>query len=87
MRLAVQSSYGTACRAGCRPAGAYRWRARALATEAAADVPELVSWVERSGGRVQGATLANLAGRDGGSGWGLKALQVRAPSARAHPPR
>jgi hypothetical protein len=76
MRLAVQSSYGTACRS--RPRGAYRWRTRALATEAAADVPALVSWVERNGGRVQGATLANLAGRDGGSGWGLKALQVRA---------
>ncbi|KAG2438459.1 hypothetical protein HYH02_010913 [Chlamydomonas schloesseri] len=27
------------------------------------------------GGRVDGATLANLAGRDGGSGWGLKAVR------------
>lgn len=40
------------------------------------DQPELVRWVLNAGGKVQGATLANLAGRDGGSGWGLKASQV-----------
>jgi len=46
----------------------------------AAELPELVSWVLRRGGEVDGATLANLAGRDGGSGWGLKATRVRSIS-------
>ena len=44
----------------------------AAANEPVTDLPELVSWVLHRGGRVDGATLANLAGRDGGSGWGLK---------------
>lgn len=34
------------------------------------------------GGAVNGVAPANLAGRDGGSGWGLKALADHAPGAR-----
>jgi histone-lysine N-methyltransferase SETD3 len=37
-----------------------------------------VSWVLSRGGSVQGVAPANLAGRDGASGWGLKAVQVGA---------
>ncbi|GAX86280.1 hypothetical protein CEUSTIGMA_g13692.t1 [Chlamydomonas eustigma] len=33
----------------------------------------LVDWVTTQGGKVSGVALVNLAGRDGGSGWGLKA--------------
>lgn len=44
----------------------------------ASEVPELVQWVQQQGGRVDGATYVNLAGRDGGSGFGLKATRVSA---------
>jgi histone-lysine N-methyltransferase SETD3 len=37
----------------------------------------LIDWVQRNGGSVQGVGVANLAGSDGGSGWGLMATQVR----------
>ena len=36
----------------------------------------LVTWVLRNGGAVNGVGVANLAGSDGGSGWGLVATQV-----------
>lgn len=74
MRLALQNA-GLSSRVRCRPSSQYRWHRRIQSS--ATDVPELVEWVERNGGKVSGVTLANLAGRDGGSGWGLKALQVR----------
>jgi hypothetical protein len=38
---------------------------------------ELVDWVTANGGSVTGVAPANLAGRDGASGWGLKATEVR----------
>jgi hypothetical protein len=37
----------------------------------------LIDWVQRNGGAVNGIGVANLAGSDGGSGWGLVASQVR----------
>jgi hypothetical protein len=37
----------------------------------------LVDWVVSNGGSVNGVAMANLAGSDGGSGWGLVATQVR----------
>jgi hypothetical protein len=74
MRLALQN-VGMNSRVRCRPSSQYRWHRRI--NSSATDVTELVDWVERNGGKVNGVTLANLAGRDGGSGWGLKALQVR----------
>lgn len=37
----------------------------------------LIDWVQRKGGAVNGIGVANLAGSDGGSGWGLVATQVR----------
>lgn len=39
-----------------------------------------MSWVLSRGGSVQGVAPANLAGRDGASGWGLKAVQVSSRS-------
>lgn len=36
----------------------------------------LIDWVQRNGGAVNGVGVANLAGSDGGSGWGLVAKQV-----------
>lgn len=36
----------------------------------------LISWVISNGGTVNGVGMANLAGSDGGSGWGLVAAQV-----------
>jgi hypothetical protein len=73
-----------AAAAAGRGAAAHGQARRALGSDAAggpsdADaepLPELVSWVLSRGGSVDGATLANLAGRDGGSGWGLKATRV-----------
>eukprot|EP00878_Enallax_costatus_P019465 GHUV01020537.1.p1 GENE.GHUV01020537.1~~GHUV01020537.1.p1 ORF type:complete len:196 (+),score=31.87 GHUV01020537.1:333-920(+) len=35
----------------------------------------LIDWVVANGGSVKGATMANLAGSDGGSGWGLIATE------------
>jgi hypothetical protein len=74
MRLALHNA-GLGSRVHCRPSLCYRWHSRVHSS--ATEVPELVNWVESNGGKVNGVTLANLAGRDGGSGWGLKALQVR----------
>jgi hypothetical protein len=37
----------------------------------------LVDWVVSNGGSVNGVTMANFGGSDGGSGWGLVATQVR----------
>jgi len=36
----------------------------------------LISWVISNGGAVNGVGMANLAGSDGGAGWGLVATQV-----------
>lgn len=36
----------------------------------------LIDWVQRNGGAVNGVGVANLAGSDGGSGWGLVATEV-----------
>jgi hypothetical protein len=36
----------------------------------------LINWVISNGGAVNGVGMANLAGADGGSGWGLVATQV-----------
>lgn len=74
MRLALHNA-GLGARVRCRPNLQYRWSSRIHSSST--EVPELVDWVERSGGKVNGVTLANLAGRDGGSGWGLKALEAR----------
>jgi hypothetical protein len=43
----------------------------------------LIDWVLRKGGAVNGIGVANLAGSDGGSGWGLVATQVRGGFAAA----
>ena len=43
---------------------------------------DLISWVERHGGKVDGIAVANLAGRDGGSGWGLKAAAAAGPGTK-----
>lgn len=51
--------------------------AAAAATDVAASTQHpLIDWVQRSGGAVHGVGVANLAGSDGGSGWGLVAAQV-----------
>jgi len=54
----------------------------AFSTSSAAEEPELVAWVRANGGSVSGVTVANLAGRDGGSGWGLTASEDLKPGRR-----
>lgn len=44
----------------------------------------LVDWVVSCGGSVSGVGAANLAGSDGGSGWGLVATEVRACARQPH---
>lgn len=46
---------------------------RAAASDAAPSPLDLITWVTDNGGKCDGITVANLAGRDGGQGWGLKA--------------
>lgn len=41
------------------------------ALHAAGTPLDMVGWVKNSGGSVDGVTVANLSGRDGGSGWGM----------------
>ncbi|EFJ43131.1 hypothetical protein VOLCADRAFT_106928 [Volvox carteri f. nagariensis] len=78
---------------GLHGAAAYRGRSAAAAASSqpfsaaqsndASDLgPELMRWLQLNGGRVDGVTLANLAGRDGASGWGLQASQDLEPGRR-----
>ena len=41
-----------------------------------------MDWVVQHGGSVSGISVANLAGRDGGSGWGLKAEAAASPGTK-----
>lgn len=50
---------------------------RSISTSGAQQT-ELEQWVLSQGGKVTGATLANLAGADGGTGFGLLAAKVLA---------
>ncbi|KAF8068228.1 SETD3 [Scenedesmus sp. PABB004] len=69
-----------------RRRGAATWAAAAGAAAAAAGgdaAHPLVAWVRANGGAVNGVAPADLAGADGGSGWGLVATQaVEQPGAR-----
>ncbi|GFR48096.1 hypothetical protein Agub_g9781, partial [Astrephomene gubernaculifera] len=76
--ISFHGGQGASIRKRCVPvaaAAASQFPSASTSSQDPADVPELVSWVHQRNGLVHGATLANLAGRDGAAGWGLKASQ------------
>ena len=62
--------------------GAFAKCASSLGSSQAPSPVDLISWVEKQGGKVNGIAVANLAGRDGGSGWGLKAAAAAGPGTK-----
>eukprot|EP00879_Flechtneria_rotunda_P018338 GHRR01019235.1.p1 GENE.GHRR01019235.1~~GHRR01019235.1.p1 ORF type:complete len:160 (-),score=47.60 GHRR01019235.1:1503-1982(-) len=72
---AAQATPKRACRVAAEAAGA---ASSAAARIGGSSSTALVDWVIKKGGSVNGVTMADLSGSDGGSGWGLVATQVSA---------
>eukprot|EP00879_Flechtneria_rotunda_P001900 GHRR01002073.1.p1 GENE.GHRR01002073.1~~GHRR01002073.1.p1 ORF type:complete len:603 (+),score=223.44 GHRR01002073.1:581-2389(+) len=77
---AAQATPKRACRVAAEAAGA---ASSAAARIGGSSSTALVDWVIKKGGSVNGVTMADLSGSDGGSGWGLVATQaITQPGAR-----